>query len=92
MVTELRPAPDQWRERLAEELEAAARRVRNLDGRPTSLGIILVSLEHGERCVYTVHEGHEQLSLMGACFTLAARIDASLEHRSAPSTGGDDEN
>ncbi|MFA5153220.1 MAG: hypothetical protein WC554_11715 [Clostridia bacterium] len=81
-VAVLRTAPDQWRERLALELEAAARRVRACEGRPAAVGIIVVEAGVGEDNdvhVYTAHEGVDHLRLMAGCHILARRIDDVME-------------
>ena len=81
-VAVLRTAPDQWRERLAAELEAAARRVRTCEGRPTAIGIIVVEAAAGDGTdvhVYTTHEGRDMLRLMAGCSILARRLDDAME-------------
>lgn len=82
------PGQDSSREAIAAELEDAARRVRAMPGRPTAVGIILVSIEDGDGQLYTTHEGRDLLRLMAGCAVLERRLDHSMVSRDAP-PGGD---
>ena len=90
-VVELRTTTDDQRERIAVELEDAARRVRTATGRPTACGIVVVIAGMGdsmETHVYTAHEGRDLLRLMAGCAILARRIDDSLDCVDAPPDEG----
>jgi hypothetical protein len=84
------PGADSTREAIAAELEDAARRVRQMAGRPTAVGIILVSVEDGDGQLYTAHEGRDLLRLMAGCSVLVRRLDSAMVCRDeGPATRGD---
>lgn len=65
------------RDRLADELEVIARRVRQHDDAP--IGVAVVVVVDGGKAIETTWSGRAYASMIGGCWVLARRVEAAMD-------------